>query len=52
MTLPAIFATQSNVDFGIQLQLALLVVVLCSGCMGLAVITGFRKEDWSALRSE
>ena len=51
-TLPALFATESQVDAGLQLQIGLLVLLTCALCMALAVLTGFRKGDFSALRNE
>ena len=51
-TIPALFATESQVAVGVQLRLGLAVLLTCAGCMALAVFTGFRKGDFSALRNE
>lgn len=51
-TLPALFATESQVAVGVQLRLGLVVLLTCASCMALAVLTGFRKGDFSALRNE
>ncbi len=50
--IPALFATQSSVDVGIQLQLAILVFIVSVGCTAGAILLGFRKEHFDALRSE
>jgi hypothetical protein len=49
---PAILSTNTEVAFGTQARLAVLVVVTCGGCMALAILTGFRKNDVDALRDE
>ena len=51
-TLPALVATESQVAVGLQLRLGLVVLLTCASCMALAVLTGFRKGDFSALRNE
>jgi len=50
--IPALFATQSSVDVGVQVQLAILVFIISVGCTAGAILLGFRKEHFDALRSE
>lgn len=50
--LPVLLATDSKVDIALQFRLISLVVLTCATCMTLAIFTGFRKNDSSALRSE
>ena len=47
-----LFATESQVAVGIQLRLGLVVLLTCASCMTLAILAGFRKGDFSALRNE
>ena len=51
-TIPALFATESNINLSIQLRLATLILIVCVACMTFAVRTGLRTADLSALRSE
>jgi len=50
--IPALLSANTDVAFGTQAQLAILVLVTCSACMGLAILVGFRKNDSDALRDE
>lgn len=50
--IPAFLATNSQVAIAVQLQLAALVLLTCATCMTAAILTGFRKNDAAALRSE
>ncbi len=50
--IPALFATSSTVNFGVQIQLALLVFIVSVGCTASAILLGFRRERFDALRSE
>ena len=49
---PAILSANTDVAFATQARLAVLVVVTCGACMGLAIVAGFRKNDADALRDE
>jgi hypothetical protein len=51
-TIPALIATESNINLSIQLRLAMLILLICVTCMTLAVRTGLRTGNISALRSE
>ncbi|MFP6616853.1 MAG: hypothetical protein VCB26_10655, partial [Candidatus Hydrogenedentota bacterium] len=51
-TIPALFATESNINLSIQLRLATLILIVCVACMTFAVRTGLRTADLFALRSE
>ena len=50
--IPSFFATHSQVDVATQVQLALLVFVVSVGCAASAILLGFRRERFEALRSE
>lgn len=49
---PAILSANTDVAFATQAKLAVLVVVTCGACMGLAIVMGFKKDDADALREE
>lgn len=51
-TMPALFATSSRVQVGLQVELAVLVTVVCVVCMGAAVMVGARRVGFEALRNE
>lgn len=50
--LPALLAAQSETALGVQLSLAILVVLASVACTTAAIITGFHKHDPAALRNE
>jgi ABC-type lipoprotein release transport system permease subunit len=50
--LPALLAANSGVNLVTELQIALLVLVASSSCMGLAITMGFHKGGADALRIE
>jgi putative ABC transport system permease protein len=50
--IPSFYATNSTVDVGIQVQLVTLVLIVSVGCTASAILLGFRKESFDALRSE
>jgi putative ABC transport system permease protein len=51
-TVPALLATESNIDLRIQFRLAILVLVICFTCMTAAIQLGLRTSKIDALRSE
>lgn len=51
-TLPALFATESQVNVAVQLNIGLLVLLTSTACMSVAILAGARKSDLSALRAE
>ena len=50
--IPSFFATNSQVNVSTQVELALLVFVVSLGCTATAILLGFRRERFDALRSE
>jgi ABC-type antimicrobial peptide transport system permease subunit len=50
--LPTLVASDSSVNLGVQLPIALLVLLASASCMTLAILTGFRQGDADALRNE
>ncbi len=50
--IPALLSANTDVAFGTQARLALLVVFTCGACMAMAILAGFRKGDTDALRDE
>ncbi|MCF6284455.1 MAG: ABC transporter permease [Candidatus Hydrogenedentes bacterium] len=50
--IPSFYATNSTVDVAIQVQLAILVFIVSVGCTASAILLGFRKEQFDALRDE
>jgi len=50
--IPSLFATNSQVNVGTQIQLAMLVFIVSVGCTASAILLGFRRERFDALRSE
>jgi len=50
--IPALFNTSAQIDLGVQIQLALLVLIVSIGCTAAAILLGFRREAFDALRSE
>lgn len=50
--LPALFATSSTLAVGIQIQLGILVFIVSIGCTAGAIVLGYRREHFEALRDE
>ena len=50
--LPTILASDSSVSLGVQLPIALLVLLISASCMSFAILIGFRQDDADALRNE
>jgi ABC-type antimicrobial peptide transport system permease subunit len=50
--LPTLVASDSSVNLGVQVPVALLVLLASASCMTLAILTGFRQDDADALRNE
>lgn len=50
--IPSFFATNSQVNVATQIELALLVFIVSMGCTAAAIVLGFRRERFDALRSE
>ncbi len=50
--IPAILSANTDVAFGTQIRLAILVIITCVACMTIAILAGFRKDDADALRDE
>lgn len=50
--IPAILATNSPVNAATQINLALLVFALSGGCTAAAILLGYRRERFDALRGE
>jgi ABC-type lipoprotein release transport system permease subunit len=51
-TIPALLATDSNINLSIQFGLAALILVICISCILSAVQIGLKSSEISALRSE
>ena len=51
-TIPALLATDSNINLSIQFGLAALILVICISCIVSAVQIGLKSSEISALRSE
>ena len=49
---PALLAAQSEIAVGVQVSIALLVVLASAACTTAAILTGFHKHDPAALRNE
>ena len=50
--LPALLAAQSEIAVGVQVSIALLVILASAACTTAAILTGFHKHDPAALRNE
>ncbi|MFP6583346.1 MAG: FtsX-like permease family protein [Candidatus Hydrogenedentota bacterium] len=51
-TIPALFATDSNIDLAIQARLIVAILLISMTCLLAAIHIGLRSADISALRSE